>query len=239
MNNYRGILQELLSQKIYILNKKELAFVEIFLIVAKKNKDISESIKSFRAWESKPFTFYLRITIIRNNIETFNDKINVYELLDLYILKKYPENRQEFMKMKHEFNQGIFKAISVFLLEELQVLLQTFGVEILRTKHFLEKIDGKKNSVEAPIQIYRTVLSIRPLQIVTIFYDKIKELFVFTVYNNKKSKMVESKITLRKAERLIPYIRHFLTLGLNDKLGVRILKDLNIKLLMNAYVKFN
>jgi len=243
LNRYRGILQEVLTQDLYLLKNSDLIYIEIFLHLRKNNKNYSEHHQSFRAWEASNYLIYLRITTIKQNkelFESFNEKINVQELLRFYIFKHYKPENHEYMLRKFEFKQGIFKDIGKMLLEEVKVSLKNSEFEILKNGNFLEKLVNNGKSLEiSKIQIYRAVLCVKPLQIVTMNFDKIKEIFIFQVYNNEKSKMVESKITLRKAQNLIPYIRCFLTLGLFEKLGVRLLKELKIKLLMNAYLKIN
>ena len=236
------MLQELLTQDLYILGTSDLVYIEIFLHFTKNNKNYSEHYQSFRAWEASNFIIYLRITTINKNKEkskSFNEKINMVELLRFYITKNYSPEKQEFMLRKFEFKQQIFKDIGKMLLGEIKKSLEGFGFDVLRPGNFLKELVNKGKSLEnSKIRIYRGVLCIKPMQIVSISLDKAKEVFLFEVYSNEQSKMIESKITLRKAQNLIPYIRCFLTLGLFEKLGVRLLKELRVKLLMNAYLKF-
>lgn len=236
------MLQELLTQDLHILGTSDLVYIEIFLHFTKNNKNYSEHYQSFRAWEASNFIIYLRITKINKNkekSESFNEKINMVELLRFYIMKNYRPEKQEFMLRKFEFKQGIFKDIGKMLLGEIKKSLEGFGFDVLRPGNFLKELVNKGKSLEnSKIRIYRGVLCIKPMQIVSISLDKVKEVFLFEVYSNEQSKMIESKITLRKAQNLIPYIRCFLTLGLFEKLGVRLLKELRVKLLMNAYLKF-
>ena len=100
-----------------------------------------------------------------------------------------------------------------------------------------QKIEKNRKKAKNFLQIYRSILSIKPLQILTIFFDFAEEIFVFQVYNNEKSKMIVNRLRVREAEKLLPYLRAFLKAGLYQKLGIRIVKELKLKLLMNAYLK--
>lgn len=237
-NKFSGIMQELLLQKLDLINEtKDLVYVEIFLNIDKKQIKLSESIKTFRAWEAKSFLVYIRITIIKNEIEIYNDKINLFQLLKYYSKKLFPD-KYEFMTKKFEFEQSILRKMGVFFWEELKSHIESEGFSFLKGKNFAKQIISHNDFKQySPIQIYRSILSLKPQQIVTVLYDGSKEIFVFKIYNHQKSKMVECFITIKKAELFIPYIKAFLNLHLYEKLGFRLVKELNIKLLLDAYLK--
>lgn len=238
-SEYTGILQEILINELELLNEnKDLAYAEFFLVTRKKNFNFSDEIKDFRAWEAKNYIIYVRLTLISNEIKVYNDKINVFELLEHYNRSLFGESpKYEYMTKKYEYKQCIFKKIGLFLWDKLKFIMQTEGFEFLQQKNFLKFLKKKSDAKETPIQIYRTILSLKPQQIVTIFYDNLKEIFIIKIYNNQKSQMIKSLISIKKAEYLIPYVKTFLKLGLHEKLGVRLLQELKIKLLMNAYLK--
>lgn len=238
-DEYTGILQEILLNELELLNEnKDLVNAEMFLVIGKRKFIFSDEIKAFRAWEAKNYVIYVRLTLISNEIKVYNDKINVFELLEHYNRNLFGESsKYDYMIKKYEYKQCIFKKISVFLWNKLKFMMETESFEFLKQKNFLKFLNKQNESKEMPIQIYRTILSLKPQQIVTIFYDKLKEMFIFKIYNNQKSQMIKSLISIRKTELLIPYVKTFLKLGLNEKLGARLLQELKIKLLMNAYLK--
>jgi len=243
LNEFRGILQEILALE-FILLPKETVYLEAFVEIPKKNIQFYDPILSFRAWEAKNYTVYLRIYCFHDKIlSTFNDKTTIFELLKLFLKKKYSKNEEKygFFTEKFEYKQGIFKELHKFLFSEILMIFSENGLNQIKCDKIIsilsEKIEKTKKTAKNCLQIYRSILSLKPLQIITIFFDFTKEIFVFQVYNNSKSKMVENKLTVKEAEKLMPYLRVFLKAELYEKLGIRILKDLKLKLLMNAYLK--
>ena len=69
------------------------------------------------------------------------------------------------------------------LLEEVKISLKNSEFEVLKNGKILEKLVINGKSLEISIHIYRAALCVKSLQIVTMNFDKIKEIFIFQVYN--------------------------------------------------------
>ena len=267
LNEFRGILQEILALELILL-PNEIVYLEAFVEISKKNLEFYDPIQSFRAWEAKNYTVYLRIYIFHDKLYTFNEKTTIFELLKLFLKKKYPENCENcencknckncencencekstknfenflFFSEKFEYKQGIFKKLRKFIFSEILEIFEENGLNQVKSCKIMrilsQKIEKNRKKAKNFLQIYRSILSIKPLQILTIFFDFAEEIFVFQVYNNEKSKMIVNRLRVREAEKLLPYLRAFLKAGLYQKLGIRIVKELKLKLLMNAYLK--
>ena len=201
--------------------------LEIFVDIIHKTPTLPIQIQSFRAWEAKKYLIYIRIAFFLEKlkkIETFNDKINVFELLKIFLKghKNY-----DYMIRKHDFKQSGFNELTTFLTNTIKTTFNGLKVETIKNQRIfdilLDKIENNKvylNHTD-PIQIYRSILTLKPLQIVTVLYDNVEKMFILQVYNNGKSKMDENRIKLKKLELLIPFAKELLGLGLKEKLGYR------------------
>ena len=87
------------------------------------------------------------------------------------------------------------------------------------------------------IILYRTVFTIRPLQVITIIYKIKSTNFKFFIYNAQKSETYLKKYSTKYLLNFVPYLNNMLKLRLYKELGLRLIKTLKNSLIVFAFME--
>ena len=259
IDEYSGVLREYLYKDIVKVNKNEEALIEIFMENMHRKYDIFDEIPPIPDIYLENHQFFIRITSI-NKMHTYNNKFRFDQVLTLYradsitnkvelltskkkltlakvgLLCKYMIYKINSWNLVNMTNDAISKQTSL----NQETMLPWIQYELKLNCNFdiQTRIDDKHMFIDK-ILIFRAILSLKPIQMVSIAYNENKDYFICYIYDHMFSWLLEKKIKMNDILSNIPHVRTFLKSKLYNELGRRIYKNYKNSLLIFSYMHKN
>lgn len=240
-------------------SKTEEALVEIFLEHFKHKFEIEKQLEPVPELNIGEYIFFMRVTSI-HNMHTYNNKFNFEQAIKLYLGDKRIVQKPLFTKKK-KLNLATVRLIGNYMVYKTKQLnaaqpqtppslgdrrdavntanevtpLPYFGLKLNCNLKIQMTIDEEHLFMNKFV-IYRSILSLVPLQMVAFVYYEKKEYFTAYIYDNKVSWILKKKIQMAEVKAFIPYATNMIKLGLYQELGSRILKAFKNALIIHSYI---
>lgn len=240
------------------VSKSEEALVEIFLEHQKEKFEIDQPLKPIPDVYVPNYIFFIRATFI-HNMHTYNNKFNMEQAINLYQNDNSIKKVQLFDK-RQKLNLSKVHLIGGFMGYKIKQWSTTQQASPSEVKNRKDSINpetltpwtnyGLKLNCNFQIQmriddnrlfinkflIYRTELSLNPIQMVAFVYFETKKYFTAYIYDTDLSWTLKKKIKMAEVEAFIPYAKNMLKLGLYESLGSKIFKAFKNSLMIYSYV---
>ena len=256
IDEYSGILRENLYKNIVKVTKNEEALIEIFIENMHKKYDIYDELPPIPDIYLENHQFFIRVTSI-NKMSIYNNKFRFDQVLRLYnndlitnkpnlfcqkrkltlakvgLLCKYMVYKINCWNFINITEEAISKQTS---LNQGSILPWTrYELKLNCNYDIQTRIDDTHMFIDK-ILIFRAILSLKPLQMISIAYDEHKDYFVCYIYDLDFSWLLKKKIQMNEILSNIPHARTFLKTKLYNEIGRRIYKNFKNTLMIYSFM---
>ena len=255
LNTFRGVMREFIYRETLQTSPTEESLVEVFLENNYKKYTMFQPISDISFHQIQTHDLFIRVTRLEK-MTIYNNRFNLKQVIELYeqenlrdkitLLK---DNKITFSKIKtlSQYMAYKVKKWNMVVISENELSTQSMNKESLLpwTNYKLKlncnfetitKIDHQRLFIDQQL-IFRGILTVSPMQMVSLVYDESKGTICAHLYDTKGSWRLKKSIKMRDIIAKIPYVKVMLKEKLNYEVGKRIYEALKNSLIVYSFMK--
>ena len=256
IDSFKGVLREYFYKDIIRSSKTDEIMMEVFLENHKKIVNLFESSEPIPDVYISNYNIFIRMTSI-HNMYTYSTKFTLSQGIRLYESDESIQ-RERLFDAKDKLSIANVRRICDYLVYKTRSWNMGAATEespkanrnSLNHQELLPGTDpGLKLNCNLSLQLrvddqqlfvnllllYRNMLSLQPLQIASIVYNRVKECFIVFIYDVDNSWTLKKKLRMSEINSFVPYAKQMLRLELHEELGERIFKAFKNNLILHSY----
>ena len=256
LDNFKGVLREYIYRDIVQTSPNEEALIEIYLENTHKKYDVLGDLPQIPDIYIENHDMFVR-TVSLSRMNTYNNRFNLENVIKLYnqenLLQKVQilnnKKKLSLAKIKLLARYMIYKVKSWNLLEvskeefekskslNKEVLLpwSNYSLKLNCNFDIQQRIDDKHLFIDK-ILIYRGVLTITPLQLISIVYNEKRDDVVVYVYDVAGSWRLKKTIRMEDVVANVPYARTMLKQRLHHEVGEKIFRSFKNTMIIYSFL---
>jgi len=256
LNTFRGVLREFIHREVVQTSASEESLVEVFLENSYKKYSMFQTIHHISLPYVQNHDLFVRVTRLEK-MTIYNNRFNLKQVIELYQKENLRDQVNLIKNNKIVFSQ--IKMLSQYMTFKVKMWnMVTISENELNKKQSINKenilpwmnyklklncnfetiakIDHQHLFVDQQL-IFRGMLTVMPLQIVSLVYDEKNGFVTAYLYDVKESWLLKKTIRMRDIVVNIPYVKVMLKQKLNYEVGKRIYEALKNSLIVYSFMK--
>ena len=249
-------MREFVHRETLQTSATEESLIEVFLENNYKKYTMFEVVNHISLPYIQNHDLFVRVTRLEK-MTIYNNRFNLKQVIGLYAKESFsnkveiPNNNNKVVfsqiKILSQYMTYKIKNWNMVTISEDEIERQTFNREtVLPWTNFklklncnfetITKIDHQRLFINRQL-IYRGILTVAPLQMVSLVYSKKKGLIHAYLYDTTESWILKKKLRMTDIITNIPYVGVMLEQQLHYEVGLRIYEALKNSLIVYSFIK--